>query len=190
MAATQVYIIHGYMASTEAHWFQWLCSKLEEQGINTRVLAMPTPDAPEPAAWQTRLKEELTGLNPHSYVVAHSLGCIALLHYLQQQTPALRIGGAVLVAGFAESLPSLPQLNHFISPPVISDLLIDMLPQRAVFASPQDPIVPYSLSEKVAQQLDAKLYPIEHAGHFLSSDGYTRFPALYDVLLRMINRGA
>ena len=34
----QLFIIHGYQASTNSHWFQWLADKMAKYGYKTRVL--------------------------------------------------------------------------------------------------------------------------------------------------------
>ena len=54
-----------------------------------------------------------------------------------------------------------------------------------MIGSPQDSIVPYSLTEALASGLRVDLYSIDDAGHFLAEDGYDSFPQLLDILLKM-----
>ena len=39
----KVYIIHGYGAGPQSHWFQWLKQQLEAQGIICLLYTSPSP---------------------------------------------------------------------------------------------------------------------------------------------------
>lgn len=188
MRESNVYIIHGFMATPADHWFQWLKDKLEERGIAVKVLALPDSFSPDPIVWQKTLGENIDRLNENTFLVAHSLGCVSLLSYLEDREGDKPIGGLVLVSGFVAPLPELPQLNSFVDHQVNFEKIIKVAPQRAVFGSPQDSIVPYSLTEGLARDLSAGLYSIDGAGHFLAEDGYDAFPQLLDKLLKMISK--
>lgn len=83
-------------------------------------------------------------------------------------------------------IKSLPLQNSFVKHQINFEKIIRVVPQIAVFGSPQDSIVPYNLTETLARDLNADLYPIDGAGHFLAKDGYVDFPELLDALLKMI----
>lgn len=182
----QVYIIHGYAAKPTDHWFPWLKQVLKRKGINTTILSMPNPEAPDAAEWQRALEQQLTRLDDHTYLVAHSLGSIALLHHLQRRDAPQNIGGMILVSGFAAPLPGFPQLDPFVAPQLMPEHLKNHVAQRAVFASTNDAIVPFTITKDLAQQLDAAWLPVADSGHFLGSDGYTRFPQLLETLMTMM----
>lgn len=188
MSEYDVYIIHGFMATPADHWFQWLKGKLEERGVSVKVLALPDSFSPDPIIWQKTLEENIGRLNENTFLVAHSLGCVSLLSYLEDREGDKPIGGLVLVSGFVAPLPELPQLNSFVGHQVNFEKIIKVAPQRAVFGSPQDSIVPYSLTERLARDLNADLYSIDGAGHFLAEDGYDTFPQLLDKLLEMTSK--
>jgi len=187
MKSAHVFIIHGFMASPTDHWFQWLRSELESKGVSARVLNLPDSHSPDAEVWQKTLATDLGELNENSYVIAHSLGSVSLLKYLQTRKSNQQIGGMVLVSGFVDPLPTLPQLDNFIEGNIDFKRIIDVVPARVVIGSPQDPIVPFSLTKNLAHNLDARLYSIDDAGHFLADDGYVRFPQLYDVLMQIIH---
>ncbi|MBB3139340.1 RBBP9/YdeN family alpha/beta hydrolase [Halomonas organivorans] len=188
MSEYNVYIIHGFMATPDDHWFQWLKDKLEERGIAVNILALPDSFSPDPMIWQKTLEENIDRLNEKTFLVAHSLGCVSLLSYLDDREEDKPIGGLILVSGFVAPLPELPQLNSFVDHQVNFEKIIKVAPQRAVVGSPQDPIVPYSLTEALASDLSADLYSIDGAGHFLAEDGYDSFPQLLDTLLKMTSK--
>ena len=188
LANKSVYIVHGYMASPNDHWFGWLQSQLEARGATVSILAMPDSSNPDPAAWQRHLEQNVERHDENTYFVAHSLGCIALLHYLQSLPAETRIGGLLLVAGFNASLPIIPQLDHFTSSPALAaDRLIAMSPERAVIASRNDAIVPYALTVDLSRQLQAQLSTVDDGGHFLGSEGFTTLPIAYEALAAMMS---
>lgn len=188
MSKTNVYIIHGFMATPHDHWFQWLKSELEQRGVEVKVLALPDSSSPNPMAWHKAMAENIDQLNERTFIVTHSLGSVSLLTYLQDRmTDDSIIGGLIIVSGFVSPLPDLPQLNSFVSNQIDFKKMIDTVPKRAVFGSPQDSIVPYDLTKELAKELDSQIYPIDNAGHFLASDGFETFPQLLQILLDMID---
>ena len=187
MNGINVYIIHGFMASPSDHWFQWLKGKLEERGVSAKVLALPDSSVPNPIVWQQTLSENIDQLNENTFLVAHSLGSVSVLNYLENREGDKSIGGLILVSGFVAPLPELPQLDSFVDNQIDFEKIVKVAPQRAVIGSPQDLIVPYSLTEALARGLRVDLYSIDDAGHFLAEDGYDSFPQLLDTLLNMIS---
>jgi uncharacterized protein len=183
----QVYIIHGYGATPDNHWFPWLKEKLTADGATADILELPTPLSPNLNEWLDYLSQHAAPLTKDTYLVAHSLGCVALLKHLLQVTPKEQIGGLILVSGFTKSLPGLELLDEFTQEQLDYSQVIAMTTNRAVIASKDDSIVPYSFSKELAEEVDAALYPVESGGHFLDSDGFTELPVVYDVLRDMMN---
>lgn len=182
----QVYIVHGYMASPSDHWFGWLKSQLEARGAKVTILAMPDSGNPDPAAWQRHLQQSVERPDRNSFFVAHSLGCIAVLHYLQSLPAHTHIGGLLLVSGFAATLPIIPQLDGFTSTPLDAERIVAMSPGRMVIASRNDAVVPYALTVDLSRQLQAQLSTVEEGGHFLGSEGFTTLPIAHELLSAMM----
>lgn len=183
MQAGTVYIIHGYQASPESHWFPWIKNALEQQGFKVTVLALPASDHPDIERWLDCLRTHITQPDQHTFFIGHSLGCITLLRYLEQQERP--IGGMALVSGFAEPLSFLPALDAFTAAPLDVEKLIGLVPRRIVLAAQDDHIVPYPYSLRLAEKLDAAWELFERGGHFMAQDGFTEFPALYDAIVSM-----
>lgn len=178
----KVYIVHGYAASPSDHWFPWLRHKLQQQGATVTVIELPSPDAPRPEEWQRAIERQVRGLDESTYFVAHSLGSIALLRYLDSAPAGTRIGGYVLVSGFNDRLPALPQLDGFVAPDLDYDRLVGMTRHRVVIAAADDSIVPFALSRDLAAAVASSFVPTERGGHFLASDGYRQFPLVLQEL--------
>lgn len=184
-----VHIVHGYGASPSDHWFPWLKRELEKTGATVSIIDLPSPDDPEPEAWQRALAAQLPVLDGNTWFVAHSLGGIALLRYLESAAGTSAIGGYVLVSGFNGHLAVLPQLDGFAQPGIDYQRLSHIARNRVVIASEDDTIVPQALSRALAGSLDARFVPVERSGHFLDSDGFTEFPLVRDVLAEAVRSG-
>ena len=46
--------------------------------------------------------------------------------------------------------------------------------------------MPFEFSRELAEQLDAKFYPVQKGGHFLDRDGFTSFDLVYEVTIEMM----
>lgn len=188
MSKNKVYIIHGYGASPQHHWFQWLRQQLEQQGVAVTVPALPDPEHPLKPAWNQCLQQIIGQPDQHIFFVAHSLGCIALLDYLQQLHPQPKIGGLLLVSGFSSAVPGYALINPFVAHALQTEQLIALTSQRMVVAAQNDPVVPYDLSQQLSEQLQAELITLPDGGHFLGSDGFTRFQLVYELISSMLKQ--
>lgn len=181
-----IYVVHGYTASSKAEWFPWLKSKLKENNLNVTIFDMPNSNFPNVMEWDEYLSENIAECNENTFFVGHSLGCISLLRYIEKQPIYKKIGGVVLISGFIEQVPTLPMLNSFIKHDLNIEKLTKMIKNLCVISSPSDSIVPYKYSCDLAKQLKAKLITVENSGHFIAQEGFSEFPLVYDILCKMI----
>lgn len=186
MSHTRVFIVHGYTASPQSHWFPWLKEKLESRGIQVEVLAMPNPHHPEPDAWDQAMDRLVQDHDEHTFLLGHSLGCITILRQLSRLPASRRVGGILLVSGFDQPLHTLPELDAFMTQRYDPAHIMTLAPQRVVVASRDDAIVPYRYCQHLSKQLAAPLYSLEQGGHFLDRDGFLTLPLVHDRLLGMI----
>ena len=99
---TQVYVIHGYTASPEEHWFPWLLKKAEQEKVGLKVLRLDPSTTPRLEVWEQQMDEQIEEINENSIFIAHSLGCIATLHFLSKKLHQQKI--KQLVPSYGESL--------------------------------------------------------------------------------------
>lgn len=100
--AKRALLIHGWGGSPEDGWHPWLRSELEKRGFEVHVPAMPDTEHPKMDAWLKQLIDTAGTPDRDLYLLGHSLGCITILRYLETLEEGQEIGGAVLVAGFAD----------------------------------------------------------------------------------------
>ncbi|BBM35541.1 RBBP9/YdeN family alpha/beta hydrolase [Pseudoleptotrichia goodfellowii] len=178
----QLYIIHGYGASPEKHWFPWLKKVMEEKNWKVSVLEMPDSEHPKFDKWLETMRENIKNINEDTYFVAHSLGTITILQYLSEYKNLPRFGGFILVSGFDEGIAGFEELHPFVKEKPDYKKINEKAELRAVVAAKDDHIVPVKLSEKVAEKLNGKFYPVEKGGHFLDREGFTELPLVKEIL--------
>lgn len=177
----QVFIVHGFGASPKSNWFLWLQKELQKQGVEAKILSLPNPNDPNLQEWKDTIKKEVQ-FNENSYLVGHSLGCISILQTLQDLKEGSKLAGIVLVSGFNESLPILPQLDSFTKPPLNWNKIINASKHRVVISARDDEIVPTQLSDNLAKNLQATFIQTQNGGHFMDKEGFTKMPLVLGIL--------
>jgi len=176
-------IFHGYGATPEDHWFGWLAAQLEAEGICVTIPRLPYPLDPDPEKWEEAVRASLGHPDEHTIVVAHSLGCLSVLRYLAALPGAWRLGALVLVSGFFDPLPALPELDGFIGDGCDVAGLSDHIGRVVVIRSDDDSIVPPAHTDRLARELGTSARVVPGAGHFLAAEGVTELPIVRDAIL-------
>ncbi|WP_256990970.1 RBBP9/YdeN family alpha/beta hydrolase [Rhodococcus sp. 06-235-1A] len=175
-------IFHGYRATPEDHWFGWLAQQLDSAGISTQLPPMPDPASPSRDHWEAEIARTLGTSGSDTIVVAHSLGCLAVLRHLATLTGPWQLGTLVLVSGFVDRLPALPDLDGFVASGVMLSRMQDHIESISILRSDDDPIVPPAHTDRLARLLDASVQIVPGTGHFLASDGVTCLPPVFDAV--------
>ena len=182
------YIVHGYQASADDHWFPWLSKKIIESGGSYEVLNLTNSQNPHYETWKTCLENQIKNLDEQTVIIAHSLGCLITLDYLSQALKQQRLGAIFLIAPFKQKLGSLPELNQFILSCKVDDALIrSHIDKRMIFLSNNDPYVPAPFSIQLGHLLNAQMHEIKNAGHFMAHEGFLEFPQLWEKIQQMLS---
>ncbi|MEU6753362.1 alpha/beta hydrolase [Spirillospora sp. NPDC046719] len=175
-------IIHGYGATPADHWFGRLAERLRQAGVPTTIPALPTPETPDPAEWTAAVRADVGTPDEGTVIVAHSLGCLTVLRYLRALPSPWRLGALVLVAGFVDPLPALPELDAYIADGCDVEGLAAHVDRLTILRSDADPYVPTGHTDRLARLLGTTAEIVPGAGHFLASDGITDLPQALQAL--------
>jgi predicted alpha/beta hydrolase family esterase len=96
----RVVLVHGWEGRSDLGWFKWLREELEKRGFEVIAPDMPEADDPKIELWVPHLSKVIPDPDKDTYFIGHSMGCQAVLRYLQDIDT--EVGGVVLVAGFIE----------------------------------------------------------------------------------------
>ncbi len=178
----RVFIVHGYGATPDDHWFPWLHDLLTAHGVEVTVVRLPEPEAPSATDWHKAVSTAVDRVDDETWIVAHSLGAITVLRRLAELPAPWSLGGAVFVAGFTGRLEVLPVLDTFLADDVDVAAVAPNIRHRHVIHSDDDAIVPPSASVALADRLRAGTHLVRGAGHFLGSEGVTTLPLVAEIL--------
>lgn len=183
--APRIVVAHGYLASPRKHWFPWLVEQFEPGVV--RVPALPNSRHPQPGPWLETLQDAVGAVDDNTILIGHSLGSITTLRLLAELPGPWTLRGLILVAGFAQPLPNLPNLDPFTAAPLDVQAILHGARRRHVFGSDNDTTVAPPITAALARSLKAPLTVIPGGGHFVERQGCRSLPELLPVLSGMLS---
>jgi len=179
-----VFLIHGWEGYPEEGWRPWLKEKLEKEGFQVSVPAMPDTVHPKMDAWVEHLAKIVGAPDQDCYFVGHSLGCITILRFLETLEENQKVGGVLLVAGFSDDLGE-KELSSFFVKPIDWDKIKLACSKFVIIHSTDDPLVPVHYADILKEKLNAQVI-IEHGKkHFSGDDGITELPSAFEAILKL-----
>ncbi len=79
----RVFIIQRWDGSPHSDWYEWLAGALKEKGYKVFIPEMPEPSKPSISAWVNAIAQSTKYIDESTYLVGHSIGCQAILRFLQ-----------------------------------------------------------------------------------------------------------
>lgn len=193
MTQKRVFLVHGWGDTPQSHWYQWFKKTIEAKGFVVDIPTMPEPNVPEIDKWVPYLKEKVGTADKDTYLIGFSLGCNAVLRYIEDLEDDVRIGGAIFVAGFTKELNfstfddpkgaemiAAPWLHNEID---IGKVALHINKSVAIF-SDNDPYVPLSNTE-FYKELGSKIIIQQKSSHFRAQDGFRELHVLLNEFMKM-----
>ena len=191
----KIYIIHGYGANSDSFWYPWLKSALSSEiGAKIKAENIEIPNLPSPPdlqRWKDKIKEVAGQINEKTYFVAHGIGGVATLKFIEES--GHKVGGVVLVGGFDKPLgtgsgaQNAMAIRSFTSASLDYATIANNIKHIVVLATRDDKAVPYKSSEDFADRLNAK-FILEHGGRFKANQvGYSSPQLIYSEIRLMID---
>ena len=193
----RVFIVHGWDGNPEEGWFPWLKKELEAKGFQVFVPQLPEPEVPKINKWVPALAQAVGQADGETYFIGHSMGCQAIIRYLDTLPEGSKVGGAVFVAGFAKRLTNLgiedgedEKVNNAIAAPWL-ETLIDwpkvktILPKSIAIFSDNDPFVPLDNQDDFKEKLNSQIIVEHQKGHLSGENGIFELPTVLNSLLTL-----
>ncbi len=192
----RVFIIHRWSGSSEGDWYPWLKKELEKNEFKVFVPAMPNTDEPKIEEWVNFLANLVGEPDEETYFVGHSMGCQAIMRYLEKLVNK-KVGGAILVAGFLnlseysfteEPLHEKESRNiakPWLETPINFKKIKETTNNFVAIFSDNDPYVPIGDKDIFKEKLGAEIIMEHNKGHFSGSDGITELPIVLNSLLKI-----
>lgn len=186
----RIFIIHGWDGCPEEGWFPWLKKELEAKGFSVLVPQLPNPEEPRIKNWVPALKKIVNKPDEQTYFIGHSMGCQAIVRYLETLPEETKIGGAVFVAGFFKRLTNLENddtvrdiAKEWLETPINLQKIKNHLKNSVAIFSDNDPYVPIDNKEDFSDILKSKIIIEHNKGHFSGSGGTKELPAAFEAVL-------
>jgi uncharacterized protein len=191
----RVFIIHGYHSFPEEAWLPWLKTELEGRGYEAFLPAMPHPDRPTIPEWLGLIAKLVGEPDGQTVMVGHSLGCQAVLRYLETLGQVGKsVGKTVLVAGSFPVRMSAEEadertggdeaLRPWLTSGVDPKKVKGAVGECTVILSDNDPYIPFERAKaSFAGRLDAKIIVESGKGHFNEDDRLTELPSVLGAVL-------
>lgn len=186
----RAFLIHGWEGSPENGWSPWLKKKLEEKGFEVIVPAMPDTATPTINKWVSYLLKIVGIPDENTYFVGHSLGCITILRYLETLKENQKVGGVILVAGFAHDLEYdgyKDELSSFFQTSLNWKEIKKHCDKFIVIHSDDDPWVPLKHNAIFKEKLGAEAIVMSGMKHFAGDEGITELPIALNSVLELAN---
>lgn len=177
----KVFLIHGFQGVPNGGWRSWLMGQLSEKDIYACSLSMPNPYEPKLTEWLEEIKR-VVERNPNDdiYLVGHSLGGTAILHFVEKYNfPNLK--GFVSVSAPCGGVNN-DKIKEFLDKDFDFKLIREKVNKIAVIHGDDDPLVPVSQAEKIAKETQGKLIIIPNGQHLNGSAGFVTLPECLEVL--------
>ncbi len=167
-----ILLIPGIGNSGPDHWQ----SLWQARHTNYRRVEQRDWDHPVCSEWSAELERVVAGSGPGSILVAHSLGCLLVAHWLRATRQ--RVAGAMLVAVPDPSSKQFPADAMGFAP-----VPEGPMPCRTLIVASQDD--PYASIDYARQRADSwrsRLVDIGKAGHINAASGLGDWSAGHELL--------
>lgn len=186
----RVFIIHGWDGHPDEGWFPWLKTGLEKRGFVVQIPAMPDAEEPKISEWVTKLRQVVGKSDGNTYFVGHSIGCQAILRYLETLGEGEKAGGTVFVAGWftltgLETEEEWETARPWLETPIDFKKVKKHCDKFAAIFSDNDEFVAMENKAMFEEKLGAKTLVERQKGHFRGEDGVKKLPSVLKAVLEI-----
>ncbi len=179
----RIFIVHRWEGEIDTDWYPWLKTELEKSGHQVFILKMPNSSVPTIENWVTYIAEKVGEPDSDTYFIGHSIGCQAILRYLDSCDfdSGAHVGGAVFVSGWfklenLEDEETKEVAKPWMEEPIDLDKVKAVLPRSTLIISDNDPYGAFELNKKKFKEIGSKIIVLHNAGHITAYNGYSKLP--------------
>ncbi len=169
-----IVLVYGYDGSGPGHWQRWLEQQLREQQVPVCFPELPDPLEPRKDRWVSALADIVAKAQTPVTFVAHSLGCWAVDHFLNEHGSS-NVGAALLVAPPSPHLLFDP-VESFLPPPRNRNAWAPIAAKSLFVNSDDDDFASAEEIAAIAKHLGVRYETVAGAGHINAASGYGPWP--------------
>lgn len=182
-------IVHGWASHPKDGWFPWLKAELEKQGYEVTIPKMPAPLVPIMKKWVDHISKTVGLVDRETIFIGHSIGCQAILRYLETVDTPIR--GAVFVAGFfkLEGLESVAEekiTEIWTNTPIDLEKVKHVMNKSIAIFSDNDRFVPLEENRKAFEERLGSEIIVDHGmKHYSGNQGIFEVPSVLEALKKL-----
>lgn len=166
-----VYLIHGWGGNPNESFFPWLKKELESRNFIVYALTMPNTEEPDIMEWAKYLSLSVTSSSEDTILVGHSLGGLAIFHYLNLIMDEDKIHKAIVVAPVVNEITNLNEnerkiADKFFEPQLDSEKVKKSTKSIIGFFSDNDKLIPLRSADVLREKFNAKIIIEHNKGHY------------------------
>lgn len=187
----KVIIIHGWDGKPEHGWYLWLANELEKKSFISQVPEMPNTEKPEIKAWISKIEKVAGKADKETLFVGHSIGCQAILRYLEKLPKEIKVKKCILVAPWMkldkqtikEEGPEVEEIARpWMETPIDYKKVKSHCKKFVCIFSNNDPYTSLSNTSLFKKILNAKIIVLKNRGHFTEDDGIKQLPEILQFI--------
>jgi hypothetical protein len=189
----KAYIVHGWDGNPDEPVLKWLRLELERLDWKVVAPAMPNPETPTIESWLQKLKEVVENPSEDTILVGHSVGCQAVLRYIETLPEETKVRGLALLAPWMEldqqtieeeGEEVIEIARPWMETPIDFEKVKRLVGKSVAIFSDNDPFVPIAQAEVFKNKLGAEIIMEHGMGHFSPSDEVSELPSLLRAVLK------
>jgi len=184
----KAFIVHGWGGSPKEPLHQWIKKNLEEKKFEIIAPLMPNPDEPKIKVWVGKLKDITKNLDKKDIFIGHSIGCQAIMRYLETLNRDVRVDKVIFIAPWI-TLQGIDQeegaeeiAKPWVETPINFNEVRKHCDKFFCIFSSNDPYVNLSNKDKFEKHLNAKTIVVKNKGHFDYDSKVDSLPEILDFI--------
>lgn len=187
----RVFMIHRWSGGPNDDWRPWLNLNLQSRGYDVFAPEMPEIDHPEIGKWVAKIAEVVGEPDEETCFVGHSIGCQAIMRYLQTLPIGSKVGSSVFVAGWFnlnglgnEGGEIVNIAKPWIQTPIDFERIKHVCQNINVLLSGNEPYEYIEHNKGVFEKhLNASVAVLDDKGHFTEDDGVVELPEVLEFFV-------
>ena len=184
----RAYIVHGWEGTPQEGWFPWLKERLQAKGFEVVVPQMPEANNPKIGPWVAKLQETITEPDSQTILIGHSIGCQAIMRYLELLPVGVKIGRCVFVAGFfklkwLEADEEWEVAKPWLETPLDTKKILTHCSIFKTIFSDNDQFVSVDQADDFKKRLQAEVVMLHQRKHFSGSENTFELPEAFDACI-------
>lgn len=168
------YIFHDSFSDPFGEWYPWMKTILEGMGYLVIVPKFPSPAGQSYESWKVVIKNHINTFTTETIMIGHGTGALFALRLAQDST--VKVRGLFLVAAYGGAIGNIgyDRINKtFYEPTLDWEKILKNSSIVRVYAGADDPFVPMSATEELADHLGEVVQIIPEGGHVNKAAGFS-----------------